>query len=138
MFDLQTDDHPSPLKLIERRALCLEKLGRYEEATKDFIKLADQLKNDENSATKISEIEEKLKEFKTLNGVENGSVDPDEVKFNPNPRYPAFSDAVTIEYTSERGRFGVAARDIEVLLTKICFFINHQINGYHKDGKCKV
>lgn len=107
------------MKLIERRALCLEKLGRYEEAGRDLRKLSDELKNDEKSSPKILEIKDKLKELEAVNGLKNGSADPDEVNFNPNPRYPAFSDAVKIEYTKERGRYGVAARDIEVNVTKI-------------------
>ena len=36
------------------------------------------------------------------------------VKFSPHPIYPNFSSCVDIQFEVERGRFGVASRDIEV------------------------
>ena len=36
------------------------------------------------------------------------------VKFSPHPIYPNFSSCVDIQFEAERGRFGVASRDIEV------------------------
>ena len=39
---------------------------------------------------------------------------PAKVKFSPHPIYPNFSSCVDIQFEVERGRFGVASRDIEV------------------------
>ena len=39
---------------------------------------------------------------------------PTKVKFSPHPIYPNFSSCVDIQFEVERGRFGVASRDIEV------------------------
>lgn len=36
------------------------------------------------------------------------------IKFSPNPAYPSLSSAITIEYEKDRGRFGIANRDIKV------------------------
>jgi hypothetical protein len=60
-------------------------------------------------------VEEKIKDLKSaVNPVGNGLHETDQPDFQANPLYPAFSEAVKIEYTNERGRYGVASRAIEV------------------------
>ena len=81
--------------------------------------------DDAKNSSKIAEIEEKIKSLKPLenSNARNGSAgkdqlvlnpDPDQPVFNPHPLYPALSDAIKILYTTERGRYAVAARDIQV------------------------
>ncbi len=114
---MQTGDHPSPTKLIERKAVCLEKLGRYDEAAAELQTVAAELGTDEKSSEKVSELEQKIRKLRSGEGsgeIRNGLIDPEQFVFNPNPLYPALSDSIKIEYTKERGRYGVAARDIEV------------------------
>ena len=72
--------------------------------------------DDAKNSSKIAEIEEKIKLLKTSenSNVGNGSAGKDQPIFNPNPLYPALSNAIKILYTTERGRYAVAARDIQV------------------------
>ena len=104
--------------MIERRSVCLEHLGRYAETAADLRTLVDELKPDAENSGKVSEIEERIRkldvagESNGLNGA--GLSDSDQLNFRPNPLYPALSEAVKVEYTKEQGRYGVAARDIEV------------------------
>ena len=70
---------------------------------------------DDKNLPKIADMEDKIKLLKmSENSVGNGLAEKDQLVFNPNPLYPALSDAIKIQYTKERGRFGVAARDIKV------------------------
>ena len=64
---------------------------------------------------KYDKLIEKLKSIRDLpdkhlqNDAQNWSLD-----FSPNSLYPSISSAIDIQFTSERGRFGVASRDIQV------------------------
>ena len=67
---------------------------------------------------KMTALEAKMKELE--NG-ENDSTtkrigDEQEQKvviFDPHPQYPSLSSAIQIRYETERGRFGIARRDIK-------------------------
>ncbi len=79
--NLQTGDHPSPTKLIERKAVCLEKLGRYDEAAAELQTVADELGTDEKSSEKVSELEQKIRKLRSGEGsgeIRNGLVDPEQ------------------------------------------------------------
>ncbi len=43
ILKLQTGDHPSPSKLIERRSLCFQRLGRFNEAAEDLESICKEL-----------------------------------------------------------------------------------------------
>lgn len=47
------------------------------------------------------------------NGVELDLCDK-KIMFSPHPDYPSLSSSIEIKYEKDRGRFGVAARDIKV------------------------
>ena len=44
-------------------------------------------------------------------------------EFHPHPHYPALSNVIKIEYTKRRGRYGVAARDIQVRIYIVPIFL---------------
>ena len=66
---------------------------------------------------KMTALEAKMKELE--NGEENDTKrigDEQEQKvviFDPHPQYPSLSSAIQIRYETERGRFGIARRDIK-------------------------
>ena len=41
-------------------------------------------------------------------------IEEDFVYFSPHPSYPSISSAIDIKFETRRGRFGIAAKDIEV------------------------
>ena len=63
--EIQTGDHPSPAKLIERRELCLEKLGRFNEEIQVLEKIVEDLSKDGDlrNSEIIAENEEKIKQL---------------------------------------------------------------------------
>ena len=64
-FEIQTGDHPSPAKLIERRELCLEKLGRFNEEIQVLETIVEDLSKDGDlrNSEIIAENEEKIKQL---------------------------------------------------------------------------
>ena len=64
-----------------------------------------------------------------LKAKENDPISNEEElpEFHPHPHYPALSDVIKIEYTKQRGRYGVAARDIQVFIQKmyLIFLLNN-------------
>ncbi len=59
-----------------------------------------------------------LSKNEVLKANENDVISNEEElpEFHPHPYYPALSDVIKIEYTKQRGRYGVAARDIQVFI----------------------
>lgn len=69
---------------------------------------------------KIPELEKRIQDLQNGIGVFNKTVNGETnslPEFKPNPHYPGLSEAVTIKFANERGRFGVASRDIRVKLS---------------------
>jgi len=135
IFNEKVGDHPTPSKLHERLSLCNQHLGNTEASIsnlEDAI-LAIVTEEGENSL-KICELKSKMEDFRNRIG-ENGKTPGVGVEdlnplpeFHPNPHYPGLSDAVNIVYAKERGRFGVASRDIGVIIRSL----NHQKNSITK------
>ena len=79
------------------------------------IKIHELLENPLLSEEKKVSIREKLKLMpeptKHENFLENNVRS---INFSPNSAYPSMSSAITIEYEKDRGRFGIANRDIKV------------------------
>jgi len=117
-------DYPQNMlyKLIERQAKCLAALGRTEEAARSYnraILLLKQSKLEPEKQTAFKkDIDAALAKLKTdpvkPKETYNAGDEPTSLLKTVNKRIPQFSDAVTLSYNWEVGRYGVATRDIEV------------------------
>ena len=72
------------------------------------------------SPEKLSSLQDKVKELESLcSAGSNGNTQriydelEQKVNFDPHPQYPSLSSAIQIRYEQERGRFGIAKRDIK-------------------------
>ena len=69
------------------------------------------------SPEKLSSLQDKVKELESLCSKGNTQRISDEleqkVNFDPHPQYPSLSSTIQIKYEQERGRFGIAKRDIK-------------------------
>jgi len=102
--------HPAPLKLKERKITCLMELGRVQEArnvAKELLKMED-LPDD-----KKEEIQGKLVKLQNQPDFDELLEDDNFGNFSANDQLPALSSAIKIQKAPERGRFGVANRDIK-------------------------
>jgi hypothetical protein len=89
-------------------------LGRFNEAVRDLELTIEDLSKEEKNSSKIDEIKSKIEALK-VKGNDVILSDEESPEFHPHPHYPALSDVIKIEYTKQRGRYGVAARDIQVI-----------------------
>ena len=78
------------IELLSDKALPQEKMTALEAKVKE-------LENGEDCTKRIEDDEEEQKV----------------VIFDPHPQYPSLSSAIQIRYETERGRFGIARRDIK-------------------------
>jgi len=108
--------HPAPIKLLERKIDCLLKLGLFSK-TKQVIEEAL-----ENQSLSGDERISLLKKSKAISDANQQDESESEIKadneksiiFSPNTAYPSLSSAISIKYEKDRGRFGIASRDINV------------------------
>ena len=119
-------------KLHERRGKCLKELGDYKSAelsVKECIASVSHARMDDDKKDKFRQnLNKFLKDLPkasnpTVPDVDNESSIRLPKITNPNKQFPAFSDSVELKYEAERGRFGVASRDIQ-LGKKLVTFAN--------------
>ena len=103
-------------KLLERKAKCLIHLGKNVDARETLTRALESLEyskiiNEAERKRLISNIEKELKNVNAtdVEHKDNGKFEP---SFNSNEDVPAFSSDVKICFSEEKGRFGVATRDL--------------------------
>ena len=80
------------IELLSDKALPQEKMTALEAKMKE-------LENGENDCTDTKRIGDEQEQKVVI--------------FDPHPQYPSLSSAIQIRYETERGRFGIARRDIK-------------------------
>ncbi|VVD06120.1 unnamed protein product [Leptidea sinapis] len=114
-------------KVYERKARCLLVLKRNQEAIRAFQDTISAL--DEASSLSKEKRQKMRTDAKLMLEVLNKGMslagnpkDPEPIKKAPpkpkissksNPEYPAASDAITIDYDESKGRYAIAARDVQ-------------------------
>ena len=100
----------SRYKLIERKAKCLASIERNQDAllkfstckNEEICKITNNLENQKKNVSNTKETINKVGKIKSSQNLQA-----------INPHLPAFSDAIELKYDEYRGRYGIAARDIE-------------------------
>ena len=104
--------HPSPLKLMERKAKCQQMLGDPVGAVKTLEDIRS------NHPDKAQETDIQIKKIQDVSGETTDNLS---LEMTGSKGHPGLSTAVQIKEEPSRGRFGVAARDIkagEVLIVE--------------------
>ena len=104
--------HPSPLKLMERKAKCQQMLGDPVGA----VKTLEDIRSNHPDKAQETDIQ-----IKKIQDVSAETTDDLSLEMTGSKGHPGLSTAVQIKEEPSRGRFGVAARDIkagEVLIVE--------------------